>query len=313
MTKHIHIHLPVRKTKDAGWSAKHVGNFRFEVTTPEGKKISVGRAENSAEAIAKAKKLPDGASHDAFPTKFSIHGRNYISAGKLRNNGQQACYEELDASGKRTGRMVWMTTGGQVVADQVKDVGFANLPQMERKASSGSEAEEKRGESTLVVTYAGNRSVPYGYRLDGKALSRSEAAAWLAKASSKDTRDSEENDAYIKGYRDALAGKPKDQEFHPGGSKKPSVTLKYAEGHKQGTEDRKRKGSKDAKFVVTVVGRDYKETKKEFKNGPLDSPDKAERDARAYAKKMEASPDVRSVRVSSQDEGPGTSTMGIRG
>ena len=54
-------------TKDADWSARHIGNYVFEVTTPSGKKISIGHAETSAEAIAKAKKLQPGATHDSAP------------------------------------------------------------------------------------------------------------------------------------------------------------------------------------------------------------------------------------------------------
>ncbi len=50
-------------------------------------------------------------------------------------------------------------------------------------------------------------------------------------------------------------------------------------------------------WSVTSTDRNYKETTKTFKQGKLDSPDKAERAARAHAKNLEANPDIRSVRV----------------
>lgn len=50
-------------------------------------------------------------------------------------------------------------------------------------------------------------------------------------------------------------------------------------------------------WSVTSVDRNYKQTTKTFKQGKLDSPDKAERDARAHAKQLEKNPDVRSIRV----------------
>jgi hypothetical protein len=65
-TIHIHINTPIVRTRDVEWSARHTGNFNFEVTTPKGRKILIGRAQNSTEAIEKAKKLPEGNTHDSL-------------------------------------------------------------------------------------------------------------------------------------------------------------------------------------------------------------------------------------------------------
>lgn len=238
MAKHIHVHLPARE-----------------------------RA-----------KYHDSKANDSFPTKFSIRGRNYISAGKLRNNGQQACYEELDPKGGRTGRMIWLTTTGQVVADAVKDAeqaiaekvqpGYWQVINQAGKIvgsyrGAGAEREAKAHAEKLNSSVVKDAQKPYISLMHNKwevltgsgkvaktfEKNEREAAQKYLRDNfdklTKDTRDSEENDAYIQGYKDALKGKQPDAAFHPGGEKKPAVTAKYAAGHKQGTEDRKKKGGKD--------------------------------------------------------------------
>jgi hypothetical protein len=70
------------------------------------------------------------------------------------------------------------------------------------------------------------------------------------------SNDSEESEAYIKGNKDAMAGKPKDPAFNPGGTKKPAVCLQYAEGYQQGVGDKKRR-TKDS-FPTSISIRDRK-------------------------------------------------------
>jgi hypothetical protein len=101
-TIHIHINTPTVKTRDVGWSARHTGNFNFEVTTPKGGKILIGRAQNSTEAIEKAKKLPEGSTHDAigetFPTLAAAKGE----VGKLAaKNIRAKVNQEVDETTKK--------------------------------------------------------------------------------------------------------------------------------------------------------------------------------------------------------------------
>lgn len=112
-----------------------------------------------------------------FQPRITAKGRNYVSTGKLRNNGSECEYEELSPTGSRTGRFLWVAENGRAVGDEKVE-------------------------------------------------------------------DSEENDAYIKGHADAIAGKRQDSAFHPGGEKKPAVALKYVEGYKQGEKDRNDGGKK---------------------------------------------------------------------
>jgi hypothetical protein len=66
--------------------------------------------------------------------------------------------------------------------------------------------------------------------------------------------------------------------------------------------DRLTKESVDEGHTVVWVDRNYKESKKVFKQGKLDSPDAAEKKAREHAKKLEKDPNIRSVRIKPMDE-----------
>ncbi len=60
-------------------------------------------------------------------------------------------------------------------------------------------------------------------------------------------------------------------------------------------------GMRDSGYEVVWTGRDYTTQRKAFRNTPTGSPDEAERKARNFAKTLEASKEVRSVRVASID------------
>ncbi len=186
---------------------------------------------------------------DAFPTKFNFKGKTYISTGNTKRDsaGNMACqYEERDDLGIRTGRTVWLNETGQMLNDKsAKDsTEPEKLKEWRSRTKPGTIMKPSEFEHI-------KRSAAASGAKDPEAVAG--AAYWGAaehkfkerRKGGKDdteakTRDSEENDAYIKGYRDAMAGKEPDREFHPGGEKRPAVALQYAEGHKRGIDDRKK-------------------------------------------------------------------------
>lgn len=165
-----------------------------------------------------------------FQPNITAKGRNYVSTGKMRKSASgemEAEYEELGANKERTGRFLWIAASGLAKNDSARDAAekfiVRNMQGQTVKVFS-----TKREADIYVSQHQPERLNVHHVTAD----------------STESTQDSEENDAYIKGHADGIAGKRQDAAYHPGGNKKPSVALKYAEGYRQGEKDRKDGGGK---------------------------------------------------------------------
>lgn len=272
MAKHIHIHLPSKKTvvdrkvKDAvpEYTYEAVmkkireGQWEAENDVEKGKTISIVKYPSKQRVMIRVKDsfqdlIPWGKSKGISEAEIKASYEDWLSYYK-KKFPQVTDPVKLDLSVKYLVRQDLMTYG-KIDARKKAAIGDATEPKYLLKRDAAVPPNKGWKGKTLVngdivvrgstVIYkSGSGFVPW-YNRNATPMRFSPSDVIETTFDTADTQDSEENDAYIQGYNDALAGKPKDKEFHPGGNKKPSVTVKYAEGHKQGTEDRKSKSGKD--------------------------------------------------------------------